>query len=73
MPAKNYRFIYDEYGNTREIKVRARGIGDAALDHACAIRDAPEARRHDAEKPGDAGQQKHGCDGERDHARDSFY
>jgi malate dehydrogenase (oxaloacetate-decarboxylating) len=27
MPAKNYRFIYDEYGNTREIKVRARGIG----------------------------------------------
>ena len=27
MPAKNYKFVYDEYGNTSEIKVSARGIG----------------------------------------------
>jgi malate dehydrogenase (oxaloacetate-decarboxylating) len=26
MPAKNYRFVYDEFGNTREIKVYARGV-----------------------------------------------
>ena len=27
MPAKSYTFVYDEYGNTSEIKVNARGIG----------------------------------------------
>ncbi len=27
MPAKSYTFVYDEYGNTREIKVNTRGIG----------------------------------------------
>ncbi len=26
MPAKNYKFTYDEFGNTREIKVFARGV-----------------------------------------------
>ena len=26
MPAKNYKFAYDEFGNTREIKVFARGV-----------------------------------------------
>jgi malate dehydrogenase (oxaloacetate-decarboxylating) len=27
MPAKSYKFVYDEYGNTREIKIHARGFG----------------------------------------------
>ena len=27
MPAKSYRFAFDEYGNTREIKVHTRGFG----------------------------------------------
>jgi malate dehydrogenase (oxaloacetate-decarboxylating) len=27
MPAKSYKFVYDEYGNTSEIKVKTRGIG----------------------------------------------
>jgi malate dehydrogenase (oxaloacetate-decarboxylating) len=27
MPAKNYKLIYDEYGNTKEIRVNTRGIG----------------------------------------------
>ena len=27
MPVKSYRFVYDEYGNTREIKVHTRGLG----------------------------------------------
>ena len=27
MPAKNYKFVYDEYGNTREIRVHTRGVG----------------------------------------------
>jgi malate dehydrogenase (oxaloacetate-decarboxylating) len=27
MPAKSYKLVYDEYGNTREIKVHTRGIG----------------------------------------------
>ena len=27
MPAKSYRFVYDEYGNTKEIKVHTRGFG----------------------------------------------
>jgi malate dehydrogenase (oxaloacetate-decarboxylating) len=27
MPVKSYRFVYDEYGNTREIKVHIRGVG----------------------------------------------
>ena len=27
MPPNSYKFVYDEYGNTEEIKVHARGIG----------------------------------------------
>jgi malate dehydrogenase (oxaloacetate-decarboxylating) len=27
MPAKSYRFVYNEYGNTKEIKVHTRGLG----------------------------------------------
>jgi len=27
MPAKNYKFVYDEYGNTKEVKVTTRGVG----------------------------------------------
>ena len=27
MPAKSYKFVYDKYGNTSEIKVSTRGIG----------------------------------------------
>jgi hypothetical protein len=27
MPAKNYKLAYDEYGNTKEIKVHTRGVG----------------------------------------------
>jgi malate dehydrogenase (oxaloacetate-decarboxylating) len=27
MPPNSYKFVYDEYGNTKEIKVHARGIG----------------------------------------------
>jgi malate dehydrogenase (oxaloacetate-decarboxylating) len=27
MPAKNYKFVYDEFGNTKEIKVHTRGHG----------------------------------------------
>ena len=27
MPPKSYKFVYDEYGNTEEIKVHTRGIG----------------------------------------------
>ena len=27
MPVKSYRFVYDEYGNTKEIKVHTRGLG----------------------------------------------
>ena len=27
MPPKNYKFVYDEYGNTKEIRVHTRGIG----------------------------------------------
>ncbi|MDX1776478.1 MAG: NAD-dependent malic enzyme [Desulfobulbales bacterium] len=27
MPPKSYKFVYDEYGNTKEIKVHTRGIG----------------------------------------------
>lgn len=27
MPPKSYKFVYDEFGNTREIKVHTRGIG----------------------------------------------
>ncbi len=27
MPAKSYKFVYDEYGNTKEIKVHTRGLG----------------------------------------------
>jgi len=27
MPPKSYKFVYDEYGNTKEIRVHTRGIG----------------------------------------------
>ena len=27
MPAKNYKLVYDEYGNTKEIKVHTSGVG----------------------------------------------
>ncbi len=27
MPAKSYKFVYDEYGNTKEVKVHTRGVG----------------------------------------------
>lgn len=33
MPAKSYKFVYDEYGNTKEVKVHTRGVGVHGINY----------------------------------------
>ena len=47
MPAKSYKFVYDEYGNTREIKVHTRGIGVHSNNYVNKGTAFTETERHD--------------------------
>jgi malate dehydrogenase (oxaloacetate-decarboxylating) len=47
MPAKNYKFVYDEFGNTKEIKVHTRGHGVHSNNYVNKGTAFSDTERHD--------------------------
>ena len=47
MSPNSYKFVFDEYGNTSEIKVRARGIGVHSNNYINKGTAFSEIERHD--------------------------